>query len=201
MLMLSIEIIGAIETAAAVVQDGRRVLSISSASQVCHPCGNMAGWCPRLPRASTLKLISFIIEEALREASVTLSDIEGSPSTKARELRRSPCGDLGLPRRLLTREIAPYRHSHIEGIFFAAFSNSRWNFRFVALVVSGGHTHLFRINGFGRYQILGQTLDDAAGEAFDKLQRSSAFHTPGARQSIVSLRAVPAEHQFPRLCS
>ncbi len=68
---------------------------------------------------------------------------------------------------------------HIEGHIFAGFLENPIAFPFLALVVSGGHTHLYRVDGFGRYRQLGQTLDDAAGEAFDKSATLLGLGYPG----------------------
>jgi N6-L-threonylcarbamoyladenine synthase len=71
---------------------------------------------------------------------------------------------------------------HVEGHIFATFLEQPVEFPFLALVVSGGHTHLYLVEGFGRYRTLGRTLDDAAGEAFDKVARVLGLPFPGGPQ-------------------
>jgi N6-L-threonylcarbamoyladenine synthase len=68
---------------------------------------------------------------------------------------------------------------HIEGHIFATFLEQPVEFPFLALVVSGGHTHLYHVEGFGRYTTLGRTIDDAAGEAFDKSAKIMGLEYPG----------------------
>jgi N6-L-threonylcarbamoyladenine synthase len=68
---------------------------------------------------------------------------------------------------------------HIEGHIFAGFLEQQVQFPFLALVVSGGHTHIYHVEGFGRYTTLGRTVDDAAGEAFDKSAKIMGLEYPG----------------------
>ena len=75
---------------------------------------------------------------------------------------------------------------HIEGHILSPFlhskthkKNKHWNFPYIALVVSGGHSHLFIAESFGKYKLIGQTLDDAAGEALDKFARMLGLPYPG----------------------
>jgi N6-L-threonylcarbamoyladenine synthase len=88
---------------------------------------------------------------------------------------------------------------HIEGHLFAGFLERPVAFPFLALVVSGGHTHLYRVDGFGRYRQVGQTLDDAAGEAFDKTATLLGLGYPGGM--IIDRLAGegdPKRYQLPR---
>jgi N6-L-threonylcarbamoyladenine synthase len=89
--------------------------------------------------------------------------------------------------------------NHIEGHILASFLERPVEFPFVALAVSGGHTHLYRVDGIGRYATLGQTLDDAAGEAFDKVAKLLGLSYPGGIE-IDRLAAAgdPERISFPR---
>jgi N6-L-threonylcarbamoyladenine synthase len=88
---------------------------------------------------------------------------------------------------------------HIEGHIFAAFLEQPVEFPFLALVVSGGHTHLFLVEGFGRYRTLGRTLDDAAGEAFDKSAKIMGLEYPGgARIDAMAQSGDPGAVRLPR---
>jgi N6-L-threonylcarbamoyladenine synthase len=88
---------------------------------------------------------------------------------------------------------------HIEGHLFAVFLEKPVPFPFVALVVSGGHTHLYRVDGFARYRTLGQTRDDAAGEAFDKVAKILGLPYPGgALIDKLASAGDPGSIRFPR---
>ena len=89
--------------------------------------------------------------------------------------------------------------NHLEGHVLAIFLQQKVEFPFLALIVSGGHTDLCRVNGFGKYQILGRTRDDAAGESFDKVAKMLGFGYPGG--PIVEKKARqgnPQAQAFPR---
>ncbi|MBP1753264.1 MAG: O-sialoglycoprotein endopeptidase [Geobacteraceae bacterium] len=198
MLLLSIES-SCDETAAAVVQDGRSVLSNIIASQVATHA-EYGGVVPEIASRKHLEAISFIIEEALREASVTLSDIGGISVTQGPGLAGALLVGISTAKAIAyARKLPLIGIHHIEGHIFAAFLEQKVEFPFVALVVSGGHTHLYRIDGFGRYQILGQTLDDAAGEAFDKVAKIIGLPYPGgATIDRLASRGAPKTIRFPR---
>jgi N6-L-threonylcarbamoyladenine synthase len=89
--------------------------------------------------------------------------------------------------------------NHIEGHLLAILLEQGVAYPFIALVVSGGHTHLYRVDGIGRYRTLGQTIDDAAGEAFDKVAKLLGMAYPGGAV-IDRLAAVgdPQRFRFPR---
>lgn len=178
MLILAIES-SCDETAAAVVRDGREVLSNVVASQVATHA-EYGGVVPEIASRKHLEAVSLVVRDALRSASVTLDAIEGVAVT------RGP----GLPGALLVgvsaakaiafaRKLPLVGIHHIEAHLFATFLERPVEFPFLALVVSGGHSHLYRVDGFGRYATLGQTLDDAAGEAFDKVGKLVGLPYPG----------------------
>ncbi|MBI1922463.1 MAG: tRNA (adenosine(37)-N6)-threonylcarbamoyltransferase complex transferase subunit TsaD [Geobacter sp.] len=178
MLILAIES-SCDETAAAVVRDGREVLSNVVASQVATHA-EYGGVVPEIASRKHLEAVSLVVREALSGASMTLDAIEGVAVT------RGP----GLPGALLVgvsaakaiayaRKLPLVGIHHIEAHLFAPFLERPVEFPFLALVVSGGHTHLYRVDGFGMYATLGQTLDDAAGEAFDKVGKLAGLPYPG----------------------
>jgi N6-L-threonylcarbamoyladenine synthase len=178
MLLLSIES-SCDETAAAVVRDGRSVLSNIIASQV-DVHAEYGGVVPEIASRKHLEAISFIIEEALEKASVTFADIEGIVVTRGPGLAGALLVGISTAKAIaFARDLPIIGIHHIEGHLFAVFLERPVEFPFVALVVSGGHTHLYRVDGFGRYRILGQTLDDAAGEAFDKVAKIMGLPYPG----------------------
>lgn len=167
------------ETSASVVQDGSRVLSNIIASQeAAHaPFGGVV---PEIASRKHLEVITPVIEEALARASASLDDIDGIAVTQGPGLAGSLLVGISAAKAIAyARSIPLVGIHHIEGHLFAVFLEKRVEFPFVALVVSGGHTHLYRVDGFGCYRILGQTRDDAAGEAFDKVAKILGLSYPG----------------------
>ena len=178
MLLLAIES-SCDETAAAVVRDGRQVLSNLIASQTdLH--ATYGGVVPELASRRHLEVINPLVAEALEQAKVAPSDLEGVVVT---------CGP-GLVGALLVGvsfakayayalQLPLYGGHHIEGHVLAIQLEQEVAFPYLAAAVSGGHTHLYRIDAIGRYRLLGRTLDDAAGEAFDKVGKMLGLGYPG----------------------
>jgi N6-L-threonylcarbamoyladenine synthase len=198
MLLLAIES-SCDETAAAVVKDGRKVLSNIIASQVSIHA-EYGGVVPEIASRKHLEAISFIIEEAMQKASVTLDDIEGIAVTHGPGLAGALLVGVSTAKAIAyARNLPLVGIHHIEGHLFAIFLEHPVLFPFVALVVSGGHTHLYKVNGFGLYETLGQTLDDAAGEAFDKVAKIMGLSYPGgAVIDRLASMGDPKSIKFPR---
>jgi N6-L-threonylcarbamoyladenine synthase len=178
MLLLAIES-SCDETAAAVVQDGRTILSnVISTQEAVHAA--YGGVVPEIASRKHLEVITPVIEEALRSASVSLDQIEGIAVTQGPGLAGSLLVGISAAKAIAYARRLPLAGiHHIEGHLFAVFLEKPVDFPFVALVVSGGHTHLYRVDGVGRYRTLGQTRDDAAGEAFDKVAKILGLPYPG----------------------
>lgn len=168
------------ETAASVVKNGRTVLSNVISSQIAtHTV--YGGVVPEIASREHIKAINYVIERALSEANVTLGDITAIGVTYGP----------GLVGALLVgvaeaKAIAYAAHKpligvhHIEGHVSANFiENPDLEPPFVCLIVSGGHTHLVIVKGYGEFEIIGRTRDDAAGEAFDKVARAVGLGYPG----------------------
>ena len=151
------------ETAAAVVKNGREVLSNVISSQIAlHTL--YGGVVPEIASRKHIEKINQVIQEALDEAHVTLDDIDAIGVTYGP----------GLVGALLVGV------HHIEGHISANYiENKDLEPPFLCLVVSGGHTHLVKVADYGKYEILGRTRDDAAGEAFDKVARAIGLGYPG----------------------
>ncbi|HEY6874271.1 MAG TPA: tRNA (adenosine(37)-N6)-threonylcarbamoyltransferase complex transferase subunit TsaD [Geobacteraceae bacterium] len=178
MLVLAIES-SCDETAAAVVRDGREVLSNVVASQV-NDHAVYGGVVPEIASRKHLEAIVPVVGEALRGAGVTLSDIGGVAVTQGPGLAGALLVGIAAAKALAyVRRIPVVGVNHIEGHLLAAFLERPVAFPFLALAVSGGHSHLYRVDGVGRYVTLGQTLDDAAGEAFDKVAKLLGLPYPG----------------------
>jgi tRNA N6-adenosine threonylcarbamoyltransferase len=178
MLLLSIET-SCDETAAAVVRDGREMLSSVVSSQVAIHA-EYGGVVPEIASRKHLEMVTPVITQALREAGVELSDIEGIAVTRGPGLAGALLVGLSVAKSIaIARRIPFVGVHHIEGHIFAAFLEQPVEFPFLTLVVSGGHTHLYQVQGFGNYRTLGRTLDDAAGEAFDKSAKIMGLEYPG----------------------
>jgi len=168
------------ETAAAVVRGGSEALSNVIASQIdIH--GRYGGVVPEIASRKHMEMIIPVIQEALDDAGVSMADIEGIAVTRGPGLVGSLLVGLSVAKAMACAGGIPFVGvNHIEGHIAAIFLADRTpDFPFIALVVSGGHTHIYRVEGFGHVQVLGQTRDDAAGEAFDKAARMLDLGYPG----------------------
>ncbi|MBI5485545.1 MAG: tRNA (adenosine(37)-N6)-threonylcarbamoyltransferase complex transferase subunit TsaD [Deltaproteobacteria bacterium] len=178
MLLLAIET-SCDETAAAVVQDGRTILSSIVSSQVAIHA-EYGGVVPEIASRKHLEMICPVISQALEEAGVGMEDIEGVAVTRGPGLSGALLVGFSAAKAIAAAQIIPFAGvHHIEGHIFAAFLEQPVEFPFLALVVSGGHTHLYHVDGFGRYTTLGRTIDDAAGEAYDKSAKILGMDYPG----------------------
>ena len=179
MLVLAIET-SCDDTGAAVVSDGRKILSNIVSSQVpIHQ--KYGGVVPELASRKHIESIVPIVTEALRTANVTLKEMDGIAVTQGPGLVGSLLVGLSFAKSVAFATGLPFIGvNHIEAHLSAIFLEKKPpKFPFVGLVVSGGHTSLFRMDGFGKYDRLGQTRDDAAGEAFDKVAKLLGLGYPG----------------------
>ena len=178
MLTLSIET-SCDETAAAVVRDGREILGSVISSQVAVHA-EYGGVVPEIASRKHLEAVVPVISESLSQAGVTLDDIQGVVATRGPGLVGALLVGLATAKGIAFVRRLPFAGvHHIEGHIFAGFLERPAPCPFLALVVSGGHTHLYRVDGIGRYRQLGQTVDDAAGEAFDKTATLLGLGYPG----------------------
>ncbi len=167
------------ETAAAVVRDGREVLSNLIASQVdLHAV--YGGVVPELASRRHLEVINPLVEESLQQAGIGFDDLEGIAVTRGPGLVGALLVGVSFAKALAYGLGLPLIGvHHIEGHILAAQLEHQVDFPFLAAAVSGGHTHLYRVDGIGRYRLLGRTVDDAAGEAFDKVAKMLGLGYPG----------------------
>jgi N6-L-threonylcarbamoyladenine synthase len=187
------------ETAAAVIEDETRVLSSVVASQF-SVHGKYGGVVPELASREHLRAIVPVVREALelaglephrREASVVRrvsggwSDLDAIAATSGPGLAGSLLVGLTYAKAIAFATGLPLiAVNHIEGHIHAVILEARQRgnpveFPALALIVSGGHTHLFEVSEAGGYKLLGRTRDDAAGEAFDKVAKLLGFGYPG----------------------
>jgi N6-L-threonylcarbamoyladenine synthase len=199
MLVLAIET-SCDDTGAAVVLNGRKILSNVVSSQVSiHQ--KYGGVVPELASRRHIESIVPIVTEALEMGKVTLRDIDGISVTQGPGLVGSLLVGLSFAKSLSFVTRLPFVGvNHIEAHISAIFLEEKPpKFPFIGLVVSGGHTSLFRVDGFGKYKRLGQTRDDAAGEAFDKVAKLLGLGYPGGPViDELSKSSNPKAIRFPR---
>jgi N6-L-threonylcarbamoyladenine synthase len=168
------------DTSAAVVVDGRIVLSNIIHSQVTlhHPYGGVV---PELASREHVRNISPVVEEALLKAGIGMKDLHGIAVTVGPGLIGSLLVGLYYAKALaFVNRIPLIAVNHLEGHILSILLEERIpEFPFVALTVSGGHTSLYHVKGPGNYLLMGQSLDDAAGEAFDKVAKILGLGYPG----------------------
>jgi len=174
------------ETAAAVVADGREILSSVIASQVdLH--AQFGGVYPEIASREHIKALYAAVNEALQQAHLELSDIDGIAVTRGPGLAGSLVVGANMAKAMALAAGRPIIGvNHLEGHIYSSWLYQSGStpgpepkFPLIALLVSGGHTELILMRGHLQYQRLGGTVDDAAGEAFDKVARLLDLPYPG----------------------
>src|SRR6202050_3708866 len=169
------------ETAAAVVEDGRRILSSVVASQMATH-GKYGGVVPELASREHLRAIVPVSRLALEQAGVSYDDLAAIAVTEGPGLVGSLLVGITYAKSIcLARNLPLIGVNHIEGHIHAVILEAGASIEYpaLALVVSGGHTHLFAVRDGFSYRLLGKTRDDAAGEAYDKVAKLLGFGYPG----------------------
>ncbi len=168
------------ETAAAVVDDGHRVRSsiVSTQAELHAPFGGVV---PEIASRAHLEHINLVIERALADAHCTLDDIDVFAATQGPGLSGALLVGVSAAKALALAVGRPYVavHHHEAHVFAALLDTPDLEPPFVTLVVSGGHTMIVAVDALGSYRVLGRTVDDAAGEAFDKVARVLGLGYPG----------------------
>ena len=188
------------ETAAAVVKNGRTVLSNVISSQIStHTI--YGGVVPEIASREHIKAVNYVIRRALAEAGVGLPEITAVGVTYGPGLVGALLVGVAEAKALAYAAKKPLIGvHHIEGHICANFiENKDLEPPFVCLIVSGGHTHLVIVKDYGKFEILGRTRDDAAGEAFDKVARAVGLGYPGGPKVDRTAReGNPHAIEFPR---
>ena len=188
------------ETAAAVVKNGRTVLSNVISSQIAlHTL--YGGVVPELASRKHIEKINQVITQALTDADMTLDDMDAIAVTYGPGLVGALLVGVAEAKAIAYAKKKPLVGvHHIEGHICANFiENKELEPPFICLVVSGGHTHLVVVEDYGKYKILGRTRDDAAGEAFDKVARAIGLGYPGGPKiDKISKEGNPEAITFPR---
>lgn len=188
------------ETAASVVKNGREVLSNVISSQIdLHTL--YGGVVPEIASRKHVERINQVIEKALDEAGVTLGQITAIAVTYGPGLVGALLVGVAEAKAIAFATGKPLVGvHHIEGHISANYiEHKQLTPPFGCLVVSGGHTHLVKVTDYGKYEILGRTRDDAAGEAFDKVARAIGLGYPGGPKiDRVAKEGNPDAIVFPR---
>lgn len=188
------------ETAAAVVKNGREVLSNVISSQIAlHTL--YGGVVPEIASRKHIEKINYVIQEALDNAGMTLKDVDAIGVTYGPGLVGALLVGVAEAKAISYAAKLPLVGvHHIEGHISANYiENKDLEPPFICLVVSGGHTHLVVARDYGKYEIIGRTRDDAAGEAFDKVARAIGLGYPGGPKiDELSKEGNPDAIHFPR---
>ncbi len=188
------------ETAAAVVEDGMNIFSDVVASQIAvhSPYGGVV---PELASRKHVEAILPVIAQALHEAGISAEQLDAIAVTQGPGLVGALLIGLSAAKAMAYALQKPLiAVNHLEGHMHAAFlGGERLDRPFVCLVVSGGHTALYRVNPDGEHDFLGSTRDDAAGEAFDKVAKLLNLGYPGGITiERLASGGDPKAFQFPR---
>ena len=188
------------ETAASVVRNGREVLSNVISSQIALHT-QFGGVVPEIASRKHIEKINQVIEQALSDAHVTLDDITAIGVTYGPGLVGALLVGVAEAKAIAYASKKPLVGvHHIEGHVSANYiENLDLEPPFVCLIVSGGHTHLVIVKDYGKFEIIGRTRDDAAGEAFDKVARAVGLGYPGGPKiDKAAKEGNPHAMEFPR---
>jgi N6-L-threonylcarbamoyladenine synthase len=179
MLILGIET-SCDETAAAIVEDGRRILSSVVASQI-HIHHRFGGVVPELASRKHIEAIVPVVRQAFTEAGVQPETLDAVAATQGPGLVGALLVGFSFAKAFAyARKLPLVAMDHLEGhLYSALLVDTPPSFPYVALLASGGHTAIYYLRARGDYQLLGQTRDDAAGEAYDKVAKMLGLGYPG----------------------
>lgn len=187
------------ETAVAILR-GQELLASEVASQIALHA-QYGGVVPEVASRNHLRMLQPVIDAALRKAGISLAEVDAFAATCGPGLATSLMIGTSLAKALAIGFRKPYLAiNHMEGHLLSPFFGTAEGVRpAIALIVSGGHTMLVEIESFGRYQLLGHTQDDAAGEAFDKVGKLLGLPYPGGPNvDRLAREGDVARHDFPR---
>lgn len=188
------------ETSCAVVENGRNVMSNIISSQVDFH-RKFGGVVPEVASRKHVELIDYVVDDALREAGVGFDDIDAVAVTHGPGLVGALLVGVSHAKALaFALKLPLVGVHHIEGHICANYiEHKTLEPPYITLVASGGHSHLVHVKGYGKYEILGRTRDDAAGEAFDKVARALDLGYPGGPLvEALAREGDPRAIDFPR---
>ena len=168
------------ETAASIVQDGTHILSSVIASQidVHHKYGGVV---PELASRMHIEAITPVVDEAIKKAGITIKEIDAVAATRGPGLIGALLVGFCFAKSFAFARHLPFAGvNHLEAHIYSLFlMDKKPAFPFIALVVSGGHTNIYDVSSHDSFELMGQTRDDAAGEAFDKVAKMLGLGYPG----------------------
>lgn len=186
------------ETSAAVIEDGHTILSNIVASQI-KSHQRFGGVVPEIASRHHVEQITLIIEEALMEAEVTYDELNAVAVTEGPGLVGALLIGVNAAKAIaFAHDIPLIAVNHIKGHIFANQLVSELRFPILSLVVSGGHTELIYMESEDSYEIIGETRDDAAGEAYDKIGRVLGVPYPGGKHIDQMAHEGRDTYDFPR---
>lgn len=167
------------ETAAAIVKDGKKIVSNVVASQI-ESHKRFGGVVPEIASRHHVEQVTMVLEETFKKANLDISEIDAIAVTEGPGLVGALLVGVNAAKGLaFARQKPLIGVHHIAGHIYANQLVKEFNFPLLALVVSGGHTELILMKAHGNFEIIGETRDDAAGEAYDKVARTLQLPYPG----------------------
>ncbi|OJF93040.1 tRNA (adenosine(37)-N6)-threonylcarbamoyltransferase complex transferase subunit TsaD [Alkalibacterium sp. 20] len=186
------------ETSVAVIEDGHTILSNIVASQI-KSHQRFGGVVPEIASRHHVEQITLIIEDALTEAAVSYDDLDAVAVTEGPGLVGALLIGVNAAKAIaFAHDLPLIAVNHIKGHIFANQLASTLSFPILSLVVSGGHTELIYMESEDSYEIIGETRDDAAGEAYDKIGRVLGVPYPGGKHIDQMAHEGKDTYHFPR---
>ena len=189
------------ETAASIVINGERVVSNKIYSQI-ELHSEYSGVVPEIASRAHLEKINYLVDEALKEAKIGFDDLSYVSATNRPGLVGSLLIALQSAKAIsYVKKIPLIGINHLEAHMYAPFlEGNKLDFPFIGLLISGGNTVLYKVNGVGDMDVIGKTVDDAIGEAFDKVSKYLELGYPGGPIiEKMALLAKKKEKLFPKL--
>ena len=186
------------ETSASIVKENKIVSNIIYSQEIHSQFGGVV---PEIASREHQKHITVVVDKAIKEASIHISMIDAIAVTYGAGLKGALLVGINFAKGMSIALGIPYIGiNHLEGHLFSNITdNSNLSFPFISLVVSGGHTQIWKVNSIGDYVLLANTVDDAAGEAFDKGARLLGLGYPGGPEiQKVAKDGSPDFIDFPR---
>lgn len=186
------------ETAAAIIKNGREIITNTVASQI-ESHKRFGGVVPEIASRHHVEQITLVLEKTIRDAKMSWDEIDAIAVTEGPGLVGALIIGVNAAKAIAFAKGKPLIPvHHIAGHIYANQLKQEFEFPLLALIVSGGHTELVLMRTHGEYEVIGETLDDAAGEAFDKIARVLDLPYPGGPR-IDKLAKEGAESiDFPR---
>lgn len=186
------------ETSAAVIKDGNLCSNVVLSQEIHKEYGGVV---PEVASREHELHISFIVETALRKANIEQSSLNAVVATYGAGLMGALLVGLNFAKGLALGLRIPFLGvNHMEGHLFAnLIENPNIHYPYICMLVSGGHTQIWRVHSFGDYELLANTVDDAAGEAFDKGARLMGLGYPGGPEiQRIAKNGDSQKYKFPR---